>query len=450
MDKQPITKTSLIKKFQHRNLMMLIGIVLVIVLGICLLADDENPSDKSAKTETVSLATPLNRVDAQSVWIERAQNQLAENLKATSAVKEQMQLLQQKEEEKNKQTQEQVELLNQLQTKVANLEQQLNAKKVDNHPPGSGEMFPGQAANENGVDTHRFMSDNTLHLTPHKLLNTEITPTKNPTNYVPAGTYVKAVVLEGADASAGVTSQANPTPMLFRILEQGTLPNHGKSHLKDCVATSAAVGDISSERGEIRLERLSCTKDNGQIIEMPVEATVAGPDGKNGIRGVPLWRESALLQRAFMAGTLSGISNGVSQSYTSNSLSPFGSVQTVNPNKILQFGLANGVGSAAEKLAEYNIKRAEQFHPVIQLSAGTLVDLVFLKGFYLDGKKHSEDEEETLATIPPNDLAKEASNQTTVPASAAENNDFNGPSPLPLTSEQIQSLKKKNAEQGYH
>ena len=450
MDKQPITKTSLIKKFQNRNLMILVGIAAVVILGICVMAEDENSSPKSAKTETVSLATPLNRVDAQSVWIERAQNQLAENLKTTSAVKEQMQLLQQRQDEKNKQTQEQVELLNQLQTKVANLEQQLNAKKAVNHPSGSGEIFPGQAGNDNGVDTNSFINDNTLHLTPRKLLASKMMPTKNPTNYVPAGTYVKAVVLEGADASAGVTSQSNPTPMLFRILEQGTLPNHRKSHLKDCVATSAAVGDISSERGEIRLERLSCTKENGQIIEIPVEATVAGPDGKNGIRGVPLWREGALLQRAFMAGTLSGISNGVSQSYTSNSLSPFGSVQTVNSNKILQFGLANGVGSAAEKLAEYNIKRAEQFHPVIQLSAGTFVDLVFLKGFYLDGKKHSEDEEDALATIPPNDLAKEASNQTTVPAGAAENNDLNGPSPLPLSPEQIEALKKKNAEQGYH
>lgn len=450
MDKQSMTKSSSVKKMQHKNLMILLGIAVVVIIGIAMMADDDTASTTAAKTETVSLASPINRVDAQSVWIERAQNQLAENMKATSAVKEQMQLLQQRQEEKSKQTQEQVDLLNQLQTKVANLEQQLNAKKVDNQPSGSGELFPGQAGHENDVDTHHFINDNTLNLTPRKLLNTEMMPSKNPTNYVPAGTYVKAVVLEGADASAGVTSQANPTPILFRILEQGTLPNHGKSHLKDCVATSAAVGDISSERGEIRLERLSCTKDNGQIIEMPVEATVAGPDGKNGLRGVPLWRESALLQRAFMAGTLSGISNGVSQSYTSNSLSPFGSVQTVNPNKILQFGLANGVGSAAEKLAEYNIKRAEQFHPVIQLSAGTLVDLVFLKGFYVDGKKHNEDEEEALETIPPNDLAKEASNQTTVPAGVAENNDFNGPSPLPLSPEQIQTLKKKNAEQGYH
>ena len=45
-----------------------------------------------------------------------------------------------------------------------------------------------------------------------------------------------------------------------------------------------------------------------------------------------------------------------------------------------------------DKLAEYNIKRAEQYHPVIQLSAGTVVDIVFQEGFFLDGKKHDHED----------------------------------------------------------
>ncbi len=60
-------------------------------------------------------------------------------------------------------------------------------------------------------------------------------------------------MLGAADAAAGVNSQANPSPMLFRIIASGTLPNHKKSHLKDCVVTAAVYGDISSERGDIRL-----------------------------------------------------------------------------------------------------------------------------------------------------------------------------------------------------
>ena len=59
-----------------------------------------------------------------------------------------------------------------------------------------------------------------------------------------------------------------------------------------------------------------------------------------------------------------------------------------------------------DKIADYNIRRADQYHPVIQLSAGTIVDVVFLKGFYLDGQKHDNEKEsilppfESVATIP--------------------------------------------------
>jgi hypothetical protein len=213
---------------------------------------------------------------------------------------------------------------------------------------------------------------------------------KNPDNYVPAGTFVRAIALGGADASSAVNAQANPVPMLFRIIENGTLPNNHTSHLKDCLVTAAVVGDISSERGLIRLENLSCIGKGDlkgeQIIDIAVHGTVFGSEGKNGIRGRPLWREKALLQRAFVAGTLSGLANGLTQKYTTTAVSPLGSTKSVEPQDIFKYGASNGVGNAMEKLADYNIQRAEQYHPVLQLTAGTIVDIVFLRGFYLDGK----------------------------------------------------------------
>ena len=90
------------------------------------------------------------------------------------------------------------------------------------------------------------------------------------------------------------------------------------------MVTAAVVGDISSERGQIRLERMSCTFPNGEIVEQPVEGTVFGMDAKNGVRGTPVWREGALLGRAAVAGTLSGLGSAVSQTYTTNSISPLG------------------------------------------------------------------------------------------------------------------------------
>ena len=198
--------------------------------------------------------------------------------------------------------------------------------------------------------------------------------------------------------------------MLFRIIADGTLPNKHTSHLKDCVVTAAVVGDISSERGQIRLERMSCTFPTGEIVEQAVEGTVFGMDAKNGVRGKPVWREGALLGRAAVAGSLSGMGSAISQSLTSSSISPLGAVETVNNGDIFKYGAAQGTSNAMDKLADYNIRRAEQYHPVIQLSAGQPVDVVFLKGFFLDGKQHETTQPENLQE--PTALFPSASRQT--------------------------------------
>jgi conjugal transfer pilus assembly protein TraB len=414
------TSSPVIKKKQQR---LLLGIAIVLLLGLftlySMLESHPNASQKKTKEEQLSMATPLNRVDAQSIWIERAQNQLAQEVKKSDGLQQQLQLLQQSRETQDKQTEQQSQLLQALQMQVADLQKRLSQ----------------QTTSDNLNQNSSLIRDEPLSLLPIKSANN--IPSKNPNTFVSAGTFVRAIALGGADASAGVTSQGNPTPMLFRLLDEGTLPNGRKSLLKNCVATAAAIGDISSERGAVRLERLSCTRRNGEVIEIPVEATVFGPDGKDGIRGRPLWREGALLQRAFAAGALSGISDGIAQSYTSSSLNAWGgTTQTVDNGKILQYGAANGMSNAADKLADYNIKRAEQYHPVIQLSAGTVVDIVFLKGFYWNDPKDAA----------PDYLATPAPMAVTTPDSQMQNQEV---ASLPLTPQQIQALKQKNIQQGY-
>jgi conjugal transfer pilus assembly protein TraB len=202
--------------------------------------------------------------------------------------------------------------------------------------------------------------------------------------------------------------------MLFRLISEGELPNHAHSHLKDCVVTAAVVGDISSERGHVRLERLSCTFARGEVVEQTVEGTVFALDAKNGVRGRPLWREGALLARATLAGTLSGLAGSLS----SMSLTGTKASTPALDSTLLKGGGVQGASSAMEKLAEYNIQRAEQYHPVIQLSAGQIVDVLFLKGFYLDGRSHSE--ATTNADSPPTLFEEESTDSTGLTLSPAQ------------------------------
>ena len=209
------------------------------------------------------------------------------------------------------------------------------------------------------------------------------TKVKNPMNYVPPGTFAQAVLLSGADANAGVTGQTDTVPVTMRILNNGTLPNGKHSSLKGCFVTAAVYGDASSERGQIRLQRLSCVRE-GRIIDVAVEGTVNDMGGSDGIRGHPVMRNGKMLWNAGFSGVLSGIGSAAQQSLTTQSISPLGSTNSVPPGKVFEYGAYGGANTALSKLADYYIKLANLYHPIIQIHAGSEVNIVFLKGFALD------------------------------------------------------------------
>ena len=422
-----------------RNLIILISLVLGGLILLAYILSDKKidvSAQKNEKNEKTNFSSALDHVDEESTILERTQKQLAESEKKTQLLQQQLDSLVNSNHTtlaENKKNDAEIK------SRMEALEKQFSA--IPSQPSPANTIVGSQAYQGNRVpeSSDSFnqadriepgIKEDRLSLSQDSSDHT--IPLKTPETYVPTGTFVKAVMIGGADASAAVNAQSNPTPMLFRLIEQGTLPNHRKSHLKDCVVTAAVVGDISSERGMIRLESLSCTFPNDEVVDQSVEGTIFGAEGKNGVRGNPVWREGALLQRAFAAGALSGFSNALSQTYTANSISTLGNVQTVNSGKVAQYGLASGAGKAMDKLADYNIQRADQYHPVIQLSAGSIVDVVFLKGFYLDGKKHDSEQHTTDTESSPSLFP--------VPNSDGQT--------LPLSTENVRHLQEKSKELG--
>lgn len=252
----------------------------------------------------------------------------------------------------------------------------------------AGPQLPDSITGNNGVLGSVTTSTNitAVKFEYKKNTNSPYIGLKNPNDYVPTGTFARAVMLGGADADASVNGQSNTTPVLFRILDSGTLPNNTHSHLKGCFVLASVYGDISSERGNIRLNRISCVKEHGEILDVPVEGTVYGMGGKNGVRGTPVMRNGKILMYAGLSGAFSGIGSAMQQSLTTQSVSPQGVINTVSPGRVMQYGAYGGANTALSKLSDYYIKRADQYHPVIQLPAGNLVDIVFQKGFSINPK----------------------------------------------------------------
>lgn len=437
-------KTTVAKASQKRNFILFSVVIGISVFVVLYMLSDHSSKELLSKGDKVNFVNPLDHIDAESIVFEKTQKELRETKKQTDTLQEKYDSL-----TNSKKTQDELaqKTNEDLMARVTALEKQLANFQTSpddsslaqmhgsnsfqgNFLPAPGNLPQGQINNAG----HGIRED--ILTLSHKESDAEQKPLKNPDTFVPAGSFVSAVMISGADASAAVNSQANPEPMVFRIIDNGNMPNHTSSHLKNCRVTAAVVGDISSERGKIRLERLSCTFPNGETVEQEVEGTIEGPDGKNGVRGRPVWRDGAMTQRVFAAGFLSGVANGVSSSYTTNAISPQGAVQTVNNGKILQNGLATGSAKAMDKLSDYYIQRAEQYHPVIQLSAGTVVDVLFLKGFFLDGKKH---ENQDLSV---GNYAVQTNAPSFFPAQPTD------AQTLPLSEENVKKIQERSKELG--
>ena len=182
--------------------------------------------------------------------------------------------------------------------------------------------------------------------------------------------------------------------MVFQTLNAGILPNGKPSKLSNCTILGSVYGEISSSRGIVRTQRLSCIFDD-EIIDIPVEGTVFN-FGRNGIRGTTIMKNGKIVQMAGISGILTGIGETGQALSETTSTSALGSTSTIGGSDALLNLAGSSVASVGNKLADYYIKLAEQYHPIVELNPGNIVNIVFLKGFPLDPVGIKE-YEETLA-----------------------------------------------------
>ncbi|OYW77512.1 MAG: hypothetical protein B7Z26_10315, partial [Asticcacaulis sp. 32-58-5] len=95
--------------------------------------------------------------------------------------------------------------------------------------------------------------------------------------------------------------------------------------------------------------------------------------------------------RALVAGTLQGLGNSLSQ-YTNQMNRSIGVTEggmlatpQLNGSDVAAGAFGSGIGNAAGVLADYYVKRAEQYQPVIEMPTGISVEIVFLSGFQVRG-----------------------------------------------------------------
>ncbi len=246
------------------------------------------------------------------------------------------------------------------------------------------EMMPAQVQAPKGIEAVSFITESDK-------------PDKNEFNteeYLPAGSYASAKLLSSVDAGVGVANQSEPRPVLLRITSKAFSSSDKedkntkqKTDIRGCMIVGEAQGDLSSERGYIRLLDMTCTSSEGKVTETHVAGFVASL-GKAGIRGNVIERNGDKVAKAFMSGVFASIGRGVQERFQP-SATIMGSVAMVErkTEDIAKAGIGSGFGTALDRLSQYYIQRMEQIQPVISLPQGLDVEVIFIKGAFIDGRK---------------------------------------------------------------
>ncbi len=209
-------------------------------------------------------------------------------------------------------------------------------------------------------------------------------------DYLPPNSYAPARVIVGVDASAGVSSQTDPLPVVLRITGPArSVVKDGKlltTRIQGCVVNGAARGDLSAEKVYVKLAKMTCDQPGGRVAVSEVKGFISFA-GKTGVRGRVVSREGNLASQALIAGIVGGFGRGFS--VNANSLfsgltsGADGNRPSLSAGDIVQGGLGQGVGDAADSVSKYLIERAEQYQPVIEMPTGIDVEIVFLDGVYV-------------------------------------------------------------------
>lgn len=210
------------------------------------------------------------------------------------------------------------------------------------------------------------------------------TSDEKPAIYLPKGAILTGVLLTGLDAPTAAAAADSPLPVLVRIKKEAILPNYATlREVDECFALMAGYGDLSSERAMLRGESITCVRKDKSVIEADFRSFVVGEDGKNGLKGTLVTRNSSVLTNAMLAGFASGMSSMFSVSpvpVISTDVTGTKQYDSVFNADAVQGGAAVGASEAMNRLADYYMNLADAIHPVIEVGAGRVVDIVVTSG----------------------------------------------------------------------
>jgi conjugal transfer pilus assembly protein TraB len=192
---------------------------------------------------------------------------------------------------------------------------------------------------------------------------------------------MKGVLLTGVDAPAMSGADKNPPQLVFYIKSLAQLPNGLKAKTAGCFAVGDGVGVLGKARVDVRLKSITCLdRKKKALIDGKVVGQVNDKDGKIGLHGQIYAHFARAMGYSLMGGTIGGLGNQAVASSQTQVISSSGSVTTtVDPTQMLQSGLGQGLGQAAEDIRKVYLELVKNELPYIEVGTMKEVDIVITK-----------------------------------------------------------------------
>lgn len=368
----------------NNNILTRQRLLLLILLCACLgvagffsfyVMEEDKPVVRSKKVDL-----PGDKINPQNLWMSRFEN---ESKILDQRIRYLEELILETRKNEQAKSSENVDL----RKEIANLKSQLKSAYespkttetvIAYAEPAAPPQLPSVSYMDPFSDAYEIRESEEFPPLSVVVANRSKRKVKHVNTSIPSGTTVKAVLVSSVDAPCGILSQADPRPVKLRILDDGHLPKGVDVLMRGGIIIASVHGDLSSERAIMRLERLTQVKKNGEFCETEIAGFVTGEDGKFGVRGVVVDKSLNMVGNAALSGFFSEVgdylqakaSRGWNNSYRNET------VDAANSDILVQGGIRGG-GSAFDKLTDYYIRRAEQIRPVIQVTAGRIVDITF-------------------------------------------------------------------------
>lgn len=248
----------------------------------------------------------------------------------------------------------------------------------------------GNSSVEGGVATAMAPALNTSAKKEADKANAKATMQKNEyAGYIPHGSAIPVVLLNGLEAGTSSSTQSNPQPVFLRVQDLAQLPGSAKYSLEGCVVMSSAFGDLSSERVYIRTAKLSCIDKNKKLIMVAdINGVLMDSDATLGLRGEVQNRQGAKLGKAMLAGFAQGLTGAFGSAQSTITSGINGTVSTITGEDAIKQSGLSGISNATNQLAQFYLKEAQSIFPVISVGSGRTGVLMLTAGSKLEWGKY--------------------------------------------------------------